>query len=56
MREYQDRYLDRRLPYLRVLERVHRNLRETGTLMTRALAGRGRRNVRDEEDVGHRAR
>jgi hypothetical protein len=30
---------------------VHRNLREAGPLMPHTLAGCGRRNVRDEEDV-----
>jgi hypothetical protein len=38
----------RKLPYWRVLESVLRNLRETVTLMTQVLAGRRRRNVRDE--------
>jgi hypothetical protein len=51
VREYQNRYPDRKQPYRRVLERVHRNLTETGTLKTHALAGRERRNVRGEDDV-----
>jgi hypothetical protein len=34
-----------------VLERLHRNLREAGTLMTHARGGRGRQSVRDEEGV-----
>jgi hypothetical protein len=37
--------------YRRVLGRVRRNMREAVTLMTLALVGRGRRNVRGEEDV-----
>jgi hypothetical protein len=44
-REYQCRYPVRRQPYRLVLERVRLNLREKGTLMTYALAGRGRCNV-----------
>jgi hypothetical protein len=39
LRQYQHQYLDWRLPYRRVLERVHPNLRETGTLMTHEVAG-----------------
>jgi hypothetical protein len=51
LRECQHRYLDGILLYRLVLEWVHDNLRETGTVMTHAVADRGRRNVRDEEDV-----
>jgi hypothetical protein len=51
LREYQRLYPDRRKPYRRVFDTVHRNLRERGTLMPHARAGRGRRNVRDEEGV-----
>jgi hypothetical protein len=51
LRDYQHGYPERRLSYRRVLERVHCNLRETGAFMTGALAGRVRRNVRDEQDV-----
>jgi hypothetical protein len=37
------------------IERVNHNLRETGIFMTHALAGCGRRNVRDEDvlDIVH---
>jgi hypothetical protein len=42
-------YPDQRQPYRHVLERVHYNLGQTGTLKTRALADRARRNVRDQE-------
>jgi hypothetical protein len=44
-REYQHLCPYWRLPYRRVLERVHRNLKETGTFMMHALAGRGRLNI-----------
>jgi hypothetical protein len=51
LREYEFRYPDQRLPYRRVLERVHHNVRETVAVMTHAPDGWRRRNVRDEEDV-----
>jgi hypothetical protein len=51
LREYQFRYADWRQPCRRVFETVLRNMRETGIVMPRAPVGRGRRNVRDEEDV-----
>jgi hypothetical protein len=49
--EYQHRYPDWRQPYQRALERVHCNLRETGTLMMHARTGYRRRNVCDQDDV-----
>jgi hypothetical protein len=51
LREYQHLYSDRWQPYRRVLLRVHLNLRETGTAMTHALAGRGRGSVWNQENV-----
>jgi hypothetical protein len=51
LRAYQHRYLDRRQTFRRVLERVHCNLRETGTLMVHSHAGCGMSNVWDQDDV-----
>jgi hypothetical protein len=53
LRKYQHRYPDRRQPYRRVFETVHRNLRETDTVMAHAHAGRGRPSV---GCVGYRTR
>jgi hypothetical protein len=47
LREYQCRYPDQR-HYQHIFETVHRNLRETGTLMLHVHAGCGRRNVQGE--------
>jgi hypothetical protein len=51
LREHQHQYPDRSLPYRRVLEAVHRNVGETVTLRTHALAGRRGRSMLDDEDM-----